>query len=294
MTAAELIQQAERLAHDQESGASEILDAATSLLNEALMRAIPVQPLARALLRAQPAMAPIWTAVAEAVAAQDEPGRFDAFRQRVADAPRRLARQAVELLTTGTSEETPVRVVTLSYSRTVLGVLDSLRQARGVRVACCDSQPAQEGRRLATELARLGVPVTFYTDAAIAHALGSADALVLGADAVAPEWFLNKSGTRLLAAAAAQQGLPAYLFVTRDKFVSHAVAGRLSLRDGSPRDIWDSPPAGVTVRNPLFELTPLDLVTAVVSDLGVLGGALVPDVCNTMPGGPEGLPLGGL
>jgi translation initiation factor 2B subunit (eIF-2B alpha/beta/delta family) len=37
----------------------------------------------------------------------------------------------------------------------------------------------------------------------------------------------------------------------------------------------------VSVRNRYFERTPLDLVTAVISDLGVLGAALVPDACPT-------------
>ena len=41
-----------------------------------------------------------------------------------------------------------------------------------------------------------------------------------------------------------------------------------------------SAPAGVTVRNPYFERTPLDIVTAIISDIGVLGTGMVPDVCE--------------
>src|SRR5436190_1738139 len=82
-------------------------------------------------------------------------------------------------------------------------------------------RPALEGRRLASRLAAAGIAVTYFSDAAISQALGGADAVVFGADAVAPEWFLNKSGTRMLAAAAGQQGLPVHVIATRDKFVSH-------------------------------------------------------------------------
>src|SRR6185436_16276155 len=94
------------------------------------------------------------------------------------------------------------------------------------------------------------------------------------------EWFLNKSGTRMLAATANQQGTPLYVVASRDKFVNHAVAASLRLREGQAAEIWDGSPAGVTVRNPYFEPTPLDLVTAVISDAGVLGAAVVPEVCE--------------
>jgi translation initiation factor 2B subunit (eIF-2B alpha/beta/delta family) len=51
------------------------------------------------------------------------------------------------------------------------------------------------------------------------------------------------------------------------------------IRDESPDEIWPSPPAGVTVRNRYFERIPLDLIAAVISDLGVLGTGMVPDAC---------------
>jgi len=128
----------------------------------------------------------------------------------------------------------------------------------------------------------VGVPVTCFTDAAIGHALGGADAVLVGADAVAAEWFLNKSGTRMLAATAAQEGVPLYVLASRDKFVSHTIANRLAGREGSSAEVWQGAPAGVAVRNPYFESTPLDLVTAIITDAGVLGAALAPEVCASM------------
>ena len=84
----------------------------------------------------------------------------------------------------------------------------------------------------------------------------------------------------MLAAAASQQGVPFYVVATRDKFVSSEIASRLVVRSGDPNEIWDAPPEGVEVWNPYFESTPLDLVTAVISDTGVLGTGMVPDVCE--------------
>src|SRR5262249_18009640 len=154
---------------------------------------------------------------------------FDRFAERVARAPAAIARFAREIFDEGQS---PLRLVTVSFSRTVETVLRSLAERRSLRIACSEGRPALEGRRLATRLAAHGVAVTCFSDAAIGHALASADAVLVGADAVAPEWFLNKSGTRMLAAAAAQQGIPVYVTAARDKFVSRAVARLLQMREG--------------------------------------------------------------
>jgi methylthioribose-1-phosphate isomerase len=90
---------------------------------------------------------------------------------------------------------------------------------------------------------------------------------------------MNKSGTRMLAAAASQQGIPVHVLASRDKFVSRALAARLANRDGGAGEIWGDAPEGVIVPNPYFERTPLDVITAVISDFGVLGAALVPEAC---------------
>lgn len=225
-------------------------------------------------------MASVWNAVLEAIAAIDEPGRFDRFRERVARAPKLIARFARDLF--AQDGAAPLRVVTLSFSRSVAVALEAVAAARPVRVSCSEGRPAFEGRRLASQLAGAGLPVVCFCDAAIGHALATADAVVVGADAVAPASFLNKSGTRMLAAAAVQQGVPVYVVAARDKFVSHAVSARLAVREGAPDEVWPSPPPGIEVRNPYFESTPLDLVAGVVSDMGVLGPGMVPDACEAV------------
>ena len=271
------------IAADRVSGAADLLDRAIAVLADALSTGAAIRPVAAAICRAQPSMASMWTAALEAIASEQTPGRFERFAQRVARSPAALQRVGVDHLASGIGDpSSPIRLVTVSNSRSVTGVVQALHERLPVQVSCSESRPALEGRRLAAALATHGVHVTCFSDAAIAHALAAADAVIVGADAVAPSWFLNKSGTRMLAAAASLHGVPVYVVASRDKFVADAVAARLVVADGPPQDIWDAPPPGVTVRNPCFEATPLDLVTAVITDMGVLGADMVADVCRAI------------
>ena len=222
-------------------------------------------------------MAPFWTLAAEALAGQQDPLRFDRFTERLARSGRALARVAVDYL--GPEENAPLRLVTLSASSSVRTVIEALQQRHLVHVSCCESRPALEGRVLAAQLAFAGLPVSLFSDAAIAHALTGADAVLIGADAVAPAWVMNKSGTFMLAAAAALRGVPVYVLATRDKFVAARIAPRLAIREERREEIWEAAPAGVEVRNPYFEQTPAELVAAVISDIGVIGTGMLPDVC---------------
>ena len=276
----ELDQQILGLASNRESGASDILDAVIAILTTARDRGIAILPLARSIARAQPSMAPVWNAVLAAIASERDPERFQRFVRQAARASGALRRVALECFSLEPSRHV-LHLVTISMSRAILTVVDAARTGREVRVSCSESRPALEGRQLASRLAAQGVRVTCFSDAAIGDALVAADAVVVGADAVGPDWFINKAGTRMLAAAAHHQGIPVYVAATRDKFVGRAVAGRLAVREGSPAEIWDAPPSGVEIRNPYFETIPLDLVTLVISDAGLLGAALVPDVCES-------------
>jgi translation initiation factor 2B subunit (eIF-2B alpha/beta/delta family) len=267
------------IADDRESGATRLLHAAIAVLREARERPAELPGVAAALCRAQPTMASLWNAALEALASRADPDRFERFTRRVERAPQALARFARACFDAD-SPTGPLRVVTISSSGSVRVALEALRERRPLHVACSESRPALEGRVLAASLAASGIAVTCFSDAAIAAALADADAVLVGADAVTPTTVLNKCGTRMLAAAAALTGVPVYVVATRDKFVPLAVAARLVVREGEPSELWERPPDGVTLRNPYFETVPLDLISAVISDLGVLGAGTIPEVCR--------------
>jgi len=273
----ELNRRIDALAADRTTGASGIVAKALDILNVAWASDIDLREVTNALCLAQPTMASVWNAAEAALS--DDPNRLAEFAERVRRAPVALARYAAAHFMDDVSQR-PLQVVSLSCSGSVVVALRAIRATRAVHVSCSESRPALEGRRLAAELVAASIPVTYFSDAAVAHALGNADVVLVGADAIAPTWFLNKTGTRMLAAAATHQGVPVYVVASRDKFVGRDLAERLVIRSGEPAEVWDSPPEGVDVRNPLFELIPLDLVTAVISDVGILGTGMIPDVCE--------------
>ncbi len=279
------------LASDHESGASDILARAITILRDALADPdAPLAEIAAGVCAAQPGMAPLWNASAVAVAAREsaDHDRFERFTARVRRAPDAFARFALETLcpeaavAEPATRPAPLRIVTVSNSGSVGGVLEVLSQMVALRVACAEGRPALEGRLLAARLAAAGAVVDFFTDAAVGQALGAADAVLVGADAVAPEWFLNKCGTRLLVSAAHLQAVPVYVIAGREKFATHALAQRLGPRDGPVAEVWGTAPGGVTVRNSYFERVPLDLVAAVITDVGVLSPEMVVDACASL------------
>ena len=146
------------LASDRESGASEILDEVIGILRDALASGEPPLAVARAVCRAQPAMASVWNAAIE-VAASDRPAeRLEAFAARVACAPAALARVGAALFQADGSG--PLRLVTISFSRTVVTLLERIAATGGLRVSCSESRPALEGRRFASRLGASGIAMT--------------------------------------------------------------------------------------------------------------------------------------
>jgi translation initiation factor 2B subunit (eIF-2B alpha/beta/delta family) len=275
----ELEQRIAAVAADRESGASQILERVIAILRHAIAQHEDLQAVAVGLQKAQPSMAPVWNAARAALR-----GDLDRFAERVARTPKAIARFAMDLLETGAPPDRPIRIVTVSYSGTVAYVLEHLAERRSIEVACSEGQPALEGRRLAARLAAARIPVTFYLDAALGDALDGADAVVVGADAVAPAWFVNKTGTRMLAASAAIQGLPLYVVAGREKFAPPAFADELLVRDGPNSEVWADPPGYIRIRNPYFERIPLELAARLVTDVGLLSRTDVAELCNSVAG----------
>jgi methylthioribose-1-phosphate isomerase len=161
---------------------------------------------------------------------------------------------------------------------TGLGVIAALADRREVRVLTCEARPLLQGARLTVwELRRLGIEHELLVDAAAPGLLrgGAAQAVVTGFDRVAANGDVaNKVGTYGLALAASAAGIP---------FVAAGPSSSIDLRLPSgagieieERDAGEVRAAGGTLltvegtacRNPAFDVTPAELVWALVTERG--------------------------
>ncbi|MFI7526078.1 S-methyl-5-thioribose-1-phosphate isomerase [Nocardia salmonicida] len=185
--------------------------------------------------------------------------------------------------------ERPLRLLThcntgrlaTSAVGTAIGALRVLHE-RGVveDVIVDETRPLLQGARLtAWELAEAGIPhrLTIDSAAAWAMATGQVDAVLVGADRITANGDVaNKIGTFTLALAARHHGIPFIVVApesTRD--TAMATGAQIVVEQRAAAEVTgfggvDTAPAGTAVFNPAFDVTPTDLVTAVVTENGVV------------------------
>jgi methylthioribose-1-phosphate isomerase len=207
-----------------------------------------------------------------------------AIFQEDIDANRAIGRNGAVLISDGATVLTHCNAGALATAGdygTALGVIRGARDAgKRVAVIADETRPFLQGLRLtAWELAKDDIPVTVITDNMAGHVMksGKVDAVVVGADRIAANGdTANKIGTYMVAVLAKRHNLPFYVaapITTLD----------LSLRSGDEIPIEERDtkevthireqqlgPTGVEVHNPAFDVTPNDLITAIITDKGVV------------------------
>ena len=164
---------------------------------------------------------------------------------------------------------------------TALGVVRSARdQGKSVSVIANETRPFLQGARLtAWEMVQERIPVTLVTDNMAAHLMktGQVDLVIVGADRIAANGdTANKIGTYGLAVLAAHHRLPFYVAAplsTIDRGTPDGNGIPIEERHGDEvtghgATRWA--PQGVATRNPAFDVTPAALITALITEKGVL------------------------
>jgi len=162
---------------------------------------------------------------------------------------------------------------------TALGVVRSARD-KGVSVIACETRPYLQGARLtAWECAQEGIPCTLIADNMAGYLMsrGEVDLVIVGADRIAANGdTANKIGTYTMAVLARRHRLPFYVAAPLSTFDPRTADGTgIPIEERSADEVtgyrgvrWA--PAGITVRNPAFDVTPAELVTAIICEKGVI------------------------
>lgn len=218
---------------------------------------------ARALALAKPMMAAIQNAVALAwsncEAGADPPVAVRDAIDSIEVAPEGMAIAARKVLPGDT-------VMPYSYSSTVTELLSRIKPRRAI---ISEARPLGEGIKQARELRAAGIAVTFITEAQMALFVQEADAVVVGADTILPDGdLINKIGTRLLALAARDAGVPFYSATETLKVAAPSAPLPFAPEEGRKREITSI--RWLEVRNVYFEATPGRLVTGYITEEGLI------------------------
>ncbi|MCK9895084.1 S-methyl-5-thioribose-1-phosphate isomerase [Frankia sp. AgB32] len=176
------------------------------------------------------------------------------------------------------------RLATVAWG-TALGAIRELADLDRVHeVLLGETRPLLQGARLtAWELAEAGIPHRLCVDSAGAAALyrGMVDCVLVGADRIAANGDVaNKIGTYALAAAARHAGVP-FLVASPESSLDAALAtgSEIVIEERRSDEVthfagMQVAPTGTTVFNPAFDITPTDLVTAVITENNILANGV--------------------
>jgi methylthioribose-1-phosphate isomerase len=165
------------------------------------------------------------------------------------------------------------------YGTALAPVYVSREQGHSVRVFADETRPLLQGARLtAWELQQAGIETTVICDNMTAWVMkqGKVGAVLVGADRIAANGdTANKIGTYGVALLAAAHHLPFYVLAPSSTFDFTLESGEgIPIEERDPREVTHgfgraTAPAGISVFNPAFDVTPARLITAIVTEKGI-------------------------
>jgi len=174
---------------------------------------------------------------------------------------------------------------------TALGVIkEAHRRGKVAFVWVDETRPLLQGARLtAWELQRAGVPMAVICDNMAGHlmARGEVDAVITGADRIAANGdSANKIGTYTLAVLADYHHLPLYIAAPLSTVDLNAADGAaIPIEERDPAEVTECggnalTPAGAAARNFAFDVTPAGLISAIITEKGVVRTPYIPALQN--------------
>jgi len=162
---------------------------------------------------------------------------------------------------------------------TALGVIRSaVLGGKQLSVIACETRPLLQGARLtAWELMRDHIPVTVIPDSAAAFLMRrrEIDCVIVGADRITSDAVFNKIGTYMHAVCANAHAIPFYVAAPSSTFDHEYTEDQVTIEERDRDELayygrHATIPEGVPVRNPAFDATPLSLVSAIITENGVI------------------------
>jgi len=195
------------------------------------------------------------------------------------DANRRLGRFGAELIEDGDTILTHCNSkTTVVFGGALEVVTTAISQGKKVKLVATETRPRLQGAKItAYEALSEGIPLTLIVDSAVGIVMskGMVNKVIVGADRITRRVLINKIGTLTIAIAAKHHGIPFYSAAPITAFDLSEEADNVPIEERDPREVTTIAgrrvaAKGTIVFNPAFDITPLELVTGVITDRGVL------------------------
>ncbi len=175
-------------------------------------------------------------------------------------------------------------IMTISYSATVAeAAIRARSQGKDFSVYCLESRPMMEGAMLAEVLAGAGIETVLLTDASAFVFIDEMSMAMVGGDTLSPDGLVNKAGTSGLAMAAEKQGIPCYALCSSEKLLPVPLGYQPKLDRYDPRQVMELPPRNLNVINCYFDSTPLERLTGVITEKGLINGDYIIEHFSSLP-----------
>ena len=207
---------------------------------------------------------------------------------------RMLGRAGADLIEDGDTILTQCNagaLATVGYG-TALGVVRAaVEQGKLVKVLVPETRPALQGARLtAFELVTDGIDCTVISDTAVGHmiGIGRVDKVIVGADRITRDGYVfNKIGTYQIAVLADRHKVPFYPAAPHSTFDLTRTHDQVTIEERDFDEVVHIRgrrivPKGVSIGNPAFDMTPPELVTAIVSDKGLIKRPIVENISRVI------------
>ncbi|KAA0546655.1 S-methyl-5-thioribose-1-phosphate isomerase [Bacillus sp. BGMRC 2118] len=173
-------------------------------------------------------------------------------------------------------------IATARYGTALAPFYLAKEQGKELKVYASETRPVFQGARLTTwELMQAGVDVTLITDSMAAHTIKTKgiSAIIVGADRITANGdTANKIGTYNLAILAKAFHIPFYVAAPLSTFDPALPKGsEIPIEERDSKEIThiagiQIAPTGVNTFNPAFDVTPHELITAIITERGILSG----------------------
>ena len=169
-------------------------------------------------------------------------------------------------------------LATVAYG-TALGVIRAIKESgKHVKVLATETRPVMQGSRLtAFELKHDGIDVSLIPDTAVGYAMAKdlVKKVIVGADRILRTGHVfNKIGTYQIALLAKEHGIPFYVAAPLSTFDMKSEPDDVIIEQREASEVTGvgdkkTAPDNIDVLNPAFDMTPPELVTGIITEVGV-------------------------